>query len=140
MELVIAAVLGDYTRMNGVSVKMIVDVAGVEYGVAFEHMKSGRNIVQSAFVLEDKGWIRPKQKKSSQTVANTPRPKSSRLGNSLNEIRENLDDIVNSKKEDNQGNFFWDAQVKEKKPRKIPRYKCGPTRAIQMITHPLILI
>lgn len=58
-----AAVLGDYTRMNCASAKMIVDVNGVEYGITFEHMKSGRNLLQSAFLLEDKGWIRQKQKK-----------------------------------------------------------------------------
>lgn len=30
---------GDKTVMNGIPVKMVVDVNGVEYGVAFEHMK-----------------------------------------------------------------------------------------------------
>lgn len=87
---------GDYSRMNGQPVKMVVDVDGVEYGVTFEHMKNGRNLVQSAFVLEDKGWINAKrQKKSSQTVANEPQPKNSRLGNSIENIISVLDENVN---------------------------------------------
>lgn len=95
---IVASAYGDYNRMNGTPIKMIVDVNGVEYGITFEHMQSGRNLLQSAFVLKDKGWIRPKQKKSSQTVANEPQPKSSRLGNSLYDIISNLEENVNREK------------------------------------------
>ena len=44
--------------MNGIPVKMVVDVNGVEYGVVFEHMKNGRNLVQTAFKLDNKEWIK----------------------------------------------------------------------------------
>lgn len=50
--------LGDKTVMNGTPVKMVVDVNGVEYGVVFEHMKNGRNLVQTAFKLDNKEWIK----------------------------------------------------------------------------------
>lgn len=49
--------LGDKTVMNGIPVKMVVDVNGVEYGMVFEHMKNGRNLVQTAFKLNDKSWM-----------------------------------------------------------------------------------
>ena len=87
--------IGDYSRMRGIPVKMVVDVNGLEYGVAFDHMKSGRNLVGSAFVLEDKGWINEKQKKSSQMEAYKPLPNSSSLGNSMSEIISALDNNVN---------------------------------------------
>ncbi len=50
--------LGDKTVMNGVPVKMVVDVNGVEYGVVFERMKNGRNLVQTAFKLDNRNWIK----------------------------------------------------------------------------------
>lgn len=77
--------------MNGIPVKMVVDVNSVEYGIVFNHIKSGRNLVGSAFVLEDKGWINEKQKKSSQMEAYKPLPNSSSLGNSMPDIIASLD-------------------------------------------------
>lgn len=87
--------LGDYSRMNGTPVKMVVDVNGVKYGVVFEHMNNGRNLIQSAFEITDKGWIK---NKSSQTAASEPQPKSGRLGNSMSAIIGSLEQNV---KEDN---------------------------------------
>lgn len=49
--------------MCGTLVKMVVDVNSVEYGIVFNHIKSGRNLVGSAFVLEDKGWIMKNKKR-----------------------------------------------------------------------------
>ena len=68
---------------------------GVEYGVVFEHMQSGRNLISTVFVLTDKGWMNPKQKKRSQTEASEPLPQSRLLGNALPDIIANLDDNVN---------------------------------------------
>ncbi len=68
---------------------------GVEYGVVFEHMQSGRNLISTVFVLTDKGWMNPKQKKRSQTEASKPLPQSRLLGNALPNIIANLDDNVN---------------------------------------------
>lgn len=89
--------MGDYSRMHGMPVKMVVDVNGVEYGVAFERMKNGRNLVNTAFKIDDKGWINEKQKKkSSQAEASEPLPKSRRLGSSMSDIISVLDENVNS--------------------------------------------
>lgn len=87
--------IGDYSKMHGVPVKMVVDVDGVEYGVVFEHMQSGRNLISTVFVLTDKGWMNPKQKKRSQTEASEPLPQSRLLGNARPNIIANLDDNVN---------------------------------------------
>lgn len=87
------AQVGDYSRMGGLPVKMVVDVNGKEYGVAFEVLVNDRNLLQTVFVLEDKGWI---NKKSAQTVANEPQPKNSRLGHSLPEIISNVRSEINS--------------------------------------------
>lgn len=90
--------MGDYSKMHGVPVKLVVDVNGVEYGVTFEHMRNGRNLIQSVFVLDDKGWINEKQKKkSSQAEASEPLPKSRRLGNSMFDIISSLDGNVNNR-------------------------------------------
>lgn len=87
------AQVGDYSRMGGLPVKMVVDVNGKEYGVAFEVLVNDRNLLQTVFVLEDKGWI---NKKSAQTVANEPQPKNSRLGHSLPEIISNVRSEINT--------------------------------------------
>ena len=87
------AQVGDYSRMGGLPVKMVVDVNGKEYGVAFEVLANDRNLLQTVFVLEDKGWI---NKKSAQTVANEPQPKNSRLGHSLPEIISNVRSEINT--------------------------------------------
>ena len=87
--------IGDYSKMHGEPVKMVVDVNGVEYGVVFEHMQSGRNLISTVFVLTDKGWMNPKQKKRSQTEASEPLPQSRLLGNALPDIIAALDENVN---------------------------------------------
>lgn len=87
--------IGDYSKMRGEPVKMVVDVNGVEYGVVFEHMQSGRNLISTVFVLTDKGWMNPKQKKRSQTEASEPLPQSRLLGNALSDIIAALDENVN---------------------------------------------
>ena len=87
--------IGDYSKMRGEPVKMVVDVNGVEYGVVFEHMQSGRNLISTVFVLTDKGWMNPKQKKRSQTEASEPLPQSRLLGNALPDIIAALDENVN---------------------------------------------
>lgn len=87
--------IGDYSKMRGLPVKMVVDVNSVEYGVVFEHMQSGRNLISTVFVLTDKGWINPKQKKRSQTEASEPLPQSRLLGNALPDIIAALDENVN---------------------------------------------
>lgn len=88
--------IGDYSKMRGEPVKMVVDVNGVEYGVVFEHMQSGRNLISTVFVLTDKGWMNPKQKKRSQTEASEPLPQSRLLGNALPDIIAALDENVNN--------------------------------------------
>ena len=88
--------IGDYSKMRGEPVKMVVDVNGVEYGVVFEHMQSGRNLISTIFVLTDKGWMNPKQKKRSQTEASKPLPQSRLLGNALPDIIAALDENVNN--------------------------------------------
>lgn len=88
--------IGDYSKMHGEPVKMVVDVNGVEYGVVFEHMQSGRNLISTIFVLTDKGWMNPKQKKRSQTEASKPLPQSRLLGNALPDIIAALDENVNN--------------------------------------------
>ncbi len=88
--------IGDYSKMRGEPVKMVVDVNGVEYGVVFEHMQSGRNLISTIFVLTDKGWMNPKQKKRSQTEASKPLPQSRLLGNALPAIIAALDENVNN--------------------------------------------
>ena len=88
--------IGDYSKMRGTPVKMVVDVNGVEYGIVFEHMQSGRNLISTVFVLTDKGWMNPKQKKRSQTEASKPLPQSRLLGNALPDIISALDENVNN--------------------------------------------
>ena len=87
--------IGDYSKMRGEPVKMVVDVNGVEYGVVFEHMPSGRNLISTVFVLTDKGWMNPKQKERSQMEASKPLPQSRLLGNALPDIIAALDENVN---------------------------------------------
>lgn len=88
---IIDSSFGEYNRMGGSPIKMILDVGGVEYALTFEHFQNGRNLVQSAFKFTDKGWF---YRKSSQTAASEPQPKSRRLGNSLPEIINNVDAFV----------------------------------------------
>ena len=87
------AQVGDYSRMRGVAVKMTVNANGKEYGVVFETMPSGRNLLQTVFALEDKGWI---NKKSAQMEASYPLPQSRPLGHSLPEIISNVRSEINS--------------------------------------------
>ena len=105
--------IGDYSRMNGVPVKMVVDVDGVKYGVTFEHMNNGRNLIQTAFEVTDKGWIK---NKSSQTAASEPQPKSSRLGNSMSAIISSLNENVKKENKlysENFGSYDPDTQIVE---------------------------
>ncbi len=109
--------MGDYSKMHGVPVKMVVDVNGVEYGVTFEHMRNGRNLIQSAFVLDDKGWINEKQKKkSSQAEASEPLPKSRRLGNSMFNIISSLDGNVNNRGtfDPNNDNIYYQERIADR--------------------------
>lgn len=85
--------VGDYSRMRGVAVKMTVNANGKEYGVVFETMPSGRNLLQTVFALEDKGWI---NKKSAQMEASYPLPQSRPLGHSLPEIIANVRSEINT--------------------------------------------
>ena len=88
---IIDSSFGEYNRMGGSPIKMILDVNGEEYALTFEHFPSGRNLVQSAFKFTDKGWF---YKKNPQTAASEPQPKSSRLGNSLPDIINNVEAFV----------------------------------------------
>ena len=141
--------IGDYSKMRGTPVKMVVDVNGVEYGVAFDHMKSGRNLVSSAFVLEDKGWINEKQKKSSQMEAYKPLPNSSSLGNSMPDIIASLDNNVNdtlfqlpAEAYNKQGKadvnseafkrWFGDSKVVDKDGEPLVVYHGSPNKGIQI--------
>lgn len=77
------AYYGDYQRYSGVPVKMSVDVDGREYGVSFERLKNGRNILGTVFKLTDKTWLK---RKNAQANPSYPDSKSRPLGHSLNDI------------------------------------------------------
>lgn len=77
------AYYGDYQRYSGVPVKISVDVNGTEYGVSFERLKNGRNILGTVFKLTDKTWLK---RKNAQANPSYPDSKSRPLGHSLNDI------------------------------------------------------
>ncbi len=77
------AYYGDYQRYSGVPVKMSVDVNGTEYGVSFERLKNGRNILGTVFKLTDKTWLK---KGEAQANPSKPDSKSRPLGHSLKDI------------------------------------------------------
>lgn len=82
------AYYGDYQRYSGIPVKMSVDVNGSEYGVAFERLKNGRNILGTVFKLTDKTWLK---RKNAQANPSHPDSKSRPLGHSLIDIIEKID-------------------------------------------------
>ncbi len=96
---IIEAKIGDTSVMNGLPVKMVVDINGTDYGVVFEAMKNGRNLVQTAFKLEDREWI---NKKSAKMSARYPQTYGVSLGHSLPDIISNLGNNVNT---------FWQSAV-----------------------------
>ncbi len=77
------AYLGDYQRYSGIPVKMSVDVNGVEYGLSFEHLHNGRNILGTVFKLTDKTWLK---KREAQANPSYPDSESRPLGHSLKDI------------------------------------------------------
>ena len=77
------AYLGDYQRHSGTPVKMSIDVNGVEYGLSFEHLRNGRNILGTVFKLTDKTWLK---KKEAQANPSYPDSKSRPLGHSFKDI------------------------------------------------------
>ena len=82
------AYYGDYQRYAGVPVKMSVDVNGTEYGVSFERLKNGRNILGTVFKLTDKTWLK---RKNAQANPSHPDSKSRPLGHSLINIIKKID-------------------------------------------------
>lgn len=82
------AYYGDYQRYSGVPVKMSVDVNGTEYGVSFERLKNGRNILGTVFKLTDKTWLK---KREAQANPSNPDSKSRPLGHSLKDIISEID-------------------------------------------------
>lgn len=82
------AYYGDYQRYSGIPVKMSVDVNGSEYGVAFERLKNGRNILGTVFKLTDKTWLK---RKNAQANPSYPDSKSRPLGHSLTDIIAEID-------------------------------------------------
>lgn len=84
--------LGDKTVMNGVPVKMVVDVNGIDYGVVFERMRNGRNLVQTAFKLDNKNWM---QKRTPGWSPFTHDLTVVSPGRSLSDIIAVLDENVN---------------------------------------------
>ena len=79
---------GDYQRYAGVPVKMSVDVNGTEYGVSFERLKNGRNILGTVFKLTDKTWLK---RRNAQANPSYPDSKSRPLGHSLTDIIAEID-------------------------------------------------
>lgn len=77
------AYLGDYQRHSGTPVKVSIDVNGVEYGLSFEHLRNGRNILGTVFKLTDKTWLK---KKEAQANPSYPDSKSRPLGHSFKDI------------------------------------------------------
>lgn len=100
------AYLGDYQRHSGTPVKMSVDVNGVEYGLSFEHLKNGRNILGTVFKLTDKTWLK---KKEAQANPSYPDSKSRPLGHSfkdiIGEIRKEINTSLEQRKTVRRGSY-----------------------------------
>lgn len=87
------AYLGDYQRHSGTPVKMSIDVNGVEYGLSFEHLRNGRNILGTVFKLTDKTWLK---KKEAQANPSYPDSKSRPLGHSFKDIISEIRKEINT--------------------------------------------
>lgn len=87
------AYLGDYQRHSGTPVKMSIDVNGVEYGLSFEHLRNGRNILGTVFKLTDKTWLK---KKEAQANPSYPDSKSRPLGHSFKDIIGEIQKEINT--------------------------------------------
>lgn len=100
------AYLGDYQRHSGTPVKMSVDVNGVEYGLSFEHLRNGRNILGTVFKLTDKTWLK---KKEAQANPSYPDSKSRPLGHSfkdiISEIRKEINTSLEQRKTVRRGSY-----------------------------------
>lgn len=100
------AYLGDYQRHSGTPVKMSIDVNGVEYGLSFEHLRNGRNILGTVFKLTDKTWLK---KKEAQANPSYPDSKSRPLGHSfkdiIGEIRKEINTSLEQRKIVRRGSY-----------------------------------
>ena len=100
------AYLGDYQRYSGTPVKMSIDVNGVEYGLSFEHLRNGRNILGTVFKLTDKTWLK---KKEAQANPSYPDSKSRPLGHSfkdiIGEIRKEINTSLEQRKTVRRGSY-----------------------------------
>ena len=90
------AILSPKKRFDGTTVLVKISTPDGKYGVAFEHMPKGRNIITTAFKDSDgniDNWIKENSAKAMQTAPTTQKGLLS--SRSMSDIVANLDDNVN---------------------------------------------
>lgn len=90
------ATLSPKKRFDGTTVLVKISTPDGKYGVAFEHMPKGRNIITTAFKDSDgniDNWIKENSAKAMQTTPTTQKGLLS--SRSMSDIIANLDDNVN---------------------------------------------
>lgn len=99
------ATISSKKRFDGQPVLMKIATPNGKYGVVFEHMKNGRNIITTAFKDTDANldnWIKNNSAKAMQTAPTTQKGLLS--GRSMSDIISALDENVNNTFEQNSKN------------------------------------